>query len=48
MNIVREKELGTLEQINVTPIKKYQFIVGKIISILGAWFGNFDCWFAYS
>ena len=30
MNIVREKELGTLEQINVTPIKKYQFIVGKL------------------
>ena len=26
MNIVREKELGTLEQINVTPIKKHQFI----------------------
>jgi ABC-2 type transport system permease protein len=30
MNIVREKELGTLEQINVTPIQKYQFIVGKL------------------
>ncbi|WP_322549176.1 ABC transporter permease [Flavobacterium psychraquaticum] len=30
MNIVREKEVGTLEQINVTPIKKYQFIVGKL------------------
>ncbi len=30
MNIVREKELGTLEQINVTPIKKYQFIIGKL------------------
>ena len=30
MNIVREKELGTLEQINVTPIKKSQFIVGKL------------------
>lgn len=30
MNIVREKEMGTLEQINVTPIKKYQFIVGKL------------------
>ena len=25
-NIVREKELGTIEQINVTPIKKYYFI----------------------
>ncbi|MFO7656518.1 MAG: ABC transporter permease [Bacteroidales bacterium] len=31
MNIVREKETGTIEQINVTPIKKYQFIVGKLI-----------------
>lgn len=30
MNIVREKELGTLEQINVTPVKKYQFIIGKL------------------
>jgi len=31
MNIVREKEMGTIEQINVTPIKKYQFIAGKLI-----------------
>ncbi|HRX32478.1 MAG TPA: ABC transporter permease [Tenuifilaceae bacterium] len=31
LNIVREKELGTIEQINVTPIKKYQFIVGKLL-----------------
>ena len=30
MNIVREKEIDTLEQINVTPIRKYQFIVGKL------------------
>lgn len=30
MNIVREKEIGTIEQINVTPIKKYQFIIGKL------------------
>lgn len=30
MNIVKEKELGTLEQINVTPIKKHQFIIGKL------------------
>ena len=30
MNIVREKEMGTIEQINVTPIKKYQFIIGKL------------------
>jgi ABC-2 type transport system permease protein len=31
MNIVREKEIGTLEQINVTPIKKHQFIIGKLL-----------------
>ncbi len=31
MNIVREKEIGTIEQINVTPIKRWQFISGKLI-----------------
>lgn len=31
LNVVREKELGTIEQINVTPIKKYQFLVGKLV-----------------
>jgi len=31
LNLVREKEMGTIEQINVTPIKKYQFIAGKLI-----------------
>lgn len=31
LNLVREKELGTIEQINVTPIKKYQFILGKLV-----------------
>lgn len=31
MNIVREKEIGTIEQLNVTPIKKYQFIIGKLL-----------------
>jgi ABC-2 type transport system permease protein len=30
-NIVREKEMGTIEQINVTPVKKYHFILGKLI-----------------
>ena len=29
INMVREKEIGTIEQINVTPIRKYQFIIGK-------------------
>lgn len=31
LNIVREKEMGTIEQINVTPIRKYQFITGKLV-----------------
>jgi ABC-2 type transport system permease protein len=31
MNIVREKEIGTIEQLNVTPIKKIHFITGKIV-----------------
>lgn len=31
MNLVKEKERGTIEQLNVTPIKKYQFIAGKLI-----------------
>lgn len=31
LNIVKEKEVGTIEQINVTPIKKYYFIMGKLI-----------------
>jgi ABC-2 type transport system permease protein len=30
-NIVKEKEIGTIEQINVTPIKKAYFILGKLI-----------------
>ena len=31
MNIVRERELGTIEQLNVTPIKRWQFITGKLL-----------------
>lgn len=31
LNLVREKEQGTIEQINVTPIRKYEFIVGKLV-----------------
>ena len=40
MNVVRERELGTIEQINVTPIKKYQFIIGKLLPFL--FIGLFD------
>lgn len=31
LNIVREKEIGTIEQINVTPVRKHLFILGKLI-----------------
>ena len=31
LNIVKEKEIGTIEQINVTPVKKYSFILAKLI-----------------
>lgn len=31
INIVREKEIGTIEQINVTPVKKFHFIIAKLI-----------------
>ncbi len=31
LNIVREKELGTIEQLNVTPVRRLHFILGKMI-----------------
>jgi ABC-2 type transport system permease protein len=31
MAIVREKELGTLEQINVTPLRRWELIAGKLL-----------------
>lgn len=31
LNIVKEKESGTIEQINVTPIGKFEFIIGKLV-----------------
>ena len=34
LNFVREKEIGTIEQINVTPVRKYQFITGKMVPFL--------------
>src|SRR5262249_38817247 len=33
--IVRERERGNLEQLLVTPIQPYEFIVGKIIPYIG-------------
>ncbi len=34
MGLVRERELGTLEQLMVTPLKRYQLLLGKIIPAL--------------
>lgn len=31
LNLVREKEIGTIEQINVTPIKKHHLLIGKLV-----------------
>jgi ABC-2 type transport system permease protein len=37
--VVREREIGTLEQIMVTPIRRWEFILGKIIPFfLFGWF----------
>jgi ABC-2 type transport system permease protein len=52
INIVREKELGTIEQINVTPIKKYHFLLGKlipfwIIGMIVITIGLFIAWLVY-
>lgn len=53
LNIVKEKEIGTIEQINVTPVKKYHFILGKLIpfwvlGVLILTIGLFISWLAYS
>ncbi len=32
--VVKEKEIGTLEQIIVTPIKSYQLIIGKLVPFI--------------
>lgn len=42
LNIVREREIGTIEQLNVTPIKKHEFVLGKLIPF---WIiGHFIFW----
>ena len=53
MAIVREQELGTLEQLNVTPIARWELIAGKLLPY--AFIGMLDvaagavgrrfCWF---
>lgn len=52
LNIVKEKEVGNIEQINVTPIKKYHFILGKLIPfwVMGLFMmtiGLLVSWIAY-
>jgi len=34
LNLVKEKESGTIEQINVTPVKKVHFIIAKMVPFL--------------
>ncbi len=34
ISIVREKEIGTIEQVMVTPIRKFEFILGKTIPFM--------------
>ena len=34
LNLVREKEIGTIEQINVTPVRKHHFIIAKMFPFL--------------
>jgi ABC-2 type transport system permease protein len=41
LNIVREKELGTIEQINISPITKGQFFTGKMIPFFIIGMGEF-------
>lgn len=53
MNLVREKEIGTIEQLNVTPIKKYHFIIGKlvpfwIIALFDLAFGLLIAWVIFN
>jgi ABC-2 type transport system permease protein len=40
MAIVREKEIGTIEQILVTPIRKYEFILGKTLPFVLIGYSN--------
>jgi len=52
LNIVREKEIGTMEQINVTPVSKMTFILGKlipfwVIGLVILSLGMFIAWLIY-
>lgn len=49
LNIVSEKERGTIEQINVTPVSKLAFVLGKLIPywVMGFAVMNFAMLIAY-
>jgi ABC-2 type transport system permease protein len=34
LNMVREKEVGTIEQLNVTPVRKHQLIIAKMVPFI--------------
>lgn len=53
LNIVKEKEIGTIEQLNVSPVKKSHFIIGKlfpfwILGIIAFTIGLFIARFVYN
>lgn len=52
LNVVKEKEMGTIEQINVTPIGKAEFILGKltpfwVLGLIILTIGLLISWVAY-
>lgn len=40
MAIVKEKEIGTIEQVLVSPIKRFEFIIGKAVPFIGLGYVN--------
>ncbi len=40
MSVVREKEIGTMEQIIVTPIRRWEFILGKTVPFAAIGYSN--------
>jgi len=52
LNIVREREIGTMEQMNVTPVKSYQFLLAKLIpfwliGLISLTIGLVVCYFVF-
>nr|MBN1228537.1 ABC transporter permease [Anaerolineae bacterium] len=41
MSIVREREIGTLEQVTITPIRQYELLIGKAVGPMIITFMNF-------